>query len=49
MISIKEDTHIEFTSSFWSSSTTVSEKEGCLIGLEYLLNNLFNTALFINY
>jgi len=49
MISIKEDTHLEFSSSYWSSSTSVTEKEGCLIGLEYLLNNLYNTAVYINY
>jgi small GTP-binding protein len=49
MISIKEDTHLEYSSSYWSSTQTVSEKEGCLIGLEYVLNNLFNTTLYINY
>ena len=49
MISIKENTHLEFTSSYWSSTTSVSEKEGCLVGLEYILNNLYNTTLFIDY
>lgn len=49
MISIKEDTHLEYCSSYWSTTQTVSEKEGCLIGLEYVLNNLFNTTLYINY
>ena len=48
MISIKEDTHLEFSSSYWSSSTSVTEKEGCLIGLEYLINNLYNTSVLIN-
>ena len=49
MISIKENTYLEFSSSYWSSSTSVTEKEGCLIGLEYLLNNLYNTSVLINY
>ena len=49
MISIKEDTHLEFTASFWTLTTSVTEKEGCLVGLEYLLDNLYNTAVYINY
>ena len=49
LISIKEDTHIEFTSSFWSNTTNVEEKRGCLIGLEYLLQNLLESSIKINY
>tara|TARA_A100001015_G_scaffold321222_1_gene450862 strand:+ start:3028 stop:3678 length:651 start_codon:yes stop_codon:yes gene_type:complete len=49
LISIKEDTHIEFTSSFWSSNTNIEEKRGCLIGLEYLLQNLLESSIKINY
>lgn len=38
LISIKEDTHIESSSSYWSSKVNIMEKQGCLIGLEYLLS-----------
>ena len=49
LISIKEDTHIQFTSSFWSSVSNIEEKQGCLVGLEYLLEKLFNKKLSIEY
>mgnify|MGYP002869154556 CR=1 FL=1 len=39
LISIKENTHIEFTSSFWSG-TNIEEKDNCLVGLEYVIGNL---------
>ena len=48
LISIKEDTHLEFSSSFWSGSS-IEEKQGCLIGLEYLLENLLNKQVNIHY
>lgn len=48
LISIKEDTHLEFSSSFWSG-TNIEEKQGCLIGLEYLLGNLLNKQVNIHY
>lgn len=38
LISIKEDTHIESSSSYWSSKVNITEKQGCMIGLEYLLS-----------
>ena len=41
LISIKEDSHIEFSNTFWSGSK-IEEKPGCLIGLEYILENLFS-------
>ena len=47
LISIKEDTHLEFSSSFWSGTTNIEEKNGCLIGLEYLLENIFKMKLKI--
>ena len=47
LISIKEDTHVEFKSSFWSSN--IEEKRGCLVGLEFLLEKLFNKKLGIEY
>ena len=49
LISIKEDSHLKFTSSFWSSAEGVEEKNGCLIGLEYILKNLFKEELSIDY
>ena len=47
LISIKEDTHLEFNSSFWSSNVIVEEQRGCLVGLEYVLNSILNTELKI--
>ena len=47
LISIKEDTHLEFNSSFWSSNVVVEEQRGCLVGLEYVLNSILNTELKI--
>ena len=50
LISIKEDTHIEFSSSFfWNSTSNIEEKQGCLIGLEYILENLLSKKLSIEY
>lgn len=48
LISIKENTHIEFKTSFWSSAITVEEVKGCLIGLEYLLSNIYGQTVTIN-
>ena len=47
LISIKEDTHLEFISSFWSSTTNIEEKESCLVGLEYVLECILNLKLKI--
>lgn len=47
LISIKEDTHLEFNSSFWSSAITVKEEASCLIGLEYLLTNIYGQPVTI--
>ena len=44
LISIKEDTYLDFVSSFWSSNIEIKEKQGCLIGLEYILNKLYNLS-----
>ena len=50
LISIKEDTYIEFTSGgFWSSEDNITEKEGCLVGLEYILKSLFGEPVKIEY
>mgnify|MGYP006423775117 FL=1 len=43
LISIKNDTHLDFSSSFWSSAVSIEEKEGCLVGLEYVINCMLNT------
>ena len=45
LISIKENTHLEFITSSWSSSVTIKENEGCMIGLEYILSNIFNQTI----
>jgi len=45
LISIKNDTHIVSNSSFWSSKVTYEVEQGCLIGLEYLLSNLYNSTV----
>lgn len=45
LISIKNDTHIVSNSSFWSSKITYEVERGCLIGLEYLLSNLYNNTV----
>ena len=47
LISIKENTHLEFETSFWSSNVTVNEKPGCLIGLEYILSNIYSQTISI--
>jgi len=48
LISIKEDTHLEFISSFWSSTTNIEEKDSCLVGLEYVLECILNLKLKID-
>jgi small GTP-binding protein len=47
LISIKENTHLEFKTSMWSSSITTEEKESCLVGMEYVLDNIFNKSIKI--
>jgi len=47
LISIKNDTHIVSNSSFWSSKVTFDVERGCLIGLEYILSNLYNDTVKI--
>jgi small GTP-binding protein len=47
LISIKENNHLEFISSFWSANNTIKEADGCLIGLEYVLSNIFNQSISI--
>ena len=42
LISIKSDYHIEYNTSFWTGKTDIKKKDSCLIGLEYLLSNIFN-------
>ena len=49
LISIKEDTHLDFSSSFWSSTISIKEVGGCLIGLEYVLSNIFNQSITLKY
>ena len=46
LISIKENTHLEDSSTFWSSSST-KEVEGCLVGVEYVLSTIFNQSITI--
>lgn len=48
IISIKEDTHLKYTSIFWSKPT-ITENTGCLIGLEYILNNIYGEQIKIEY
>jgi small GTP-binding protein len=48
LISIKEDTHLDFQTSFWSSSVTVKEVPSCLIGLEYLLSNIYAQTVTVH-
>jgi len=49
LISIKEDTHLEFITSFLSSNVTYKEVEGCMIGLEYVLSTIFKQNITIKY
>jgi small GTP-binding protein len=48
LISIKEDTHLEFQSNFWSSIVNIKEESSCLIGLEYLLSNIYAQTVICN-
>jgi small GTP-binding protein len=45
LISIKNDTHIEYNSTFWSSKITYKVERSCMIGLEYILSNLYETTV----
>jgi small GTP-binding protein len=47
LISIKNDTFIDSKSTFWSSTITYEIKQGCLVGLEYILSNLYKTTIKI--
>jgi hypothetical protein len=49
LISIKEDTFLEETNKwfFWSSESTIKESQGCLVGLEYVLSDIYNQELKI--
>jgi len=47
LISIKEDTHLEFTTSFLSSKTNIKSAEGCMVGLEYVLSTLYGINVTI--
>ena len=48
LISIKEDTHVESSSSYWSSKINIVEKPGCMIGLEYVLSNILKQVINLN-
>lgn len=47
LISIKNDTHIVSNTSFWSSKVTYDVQKSCLIGLEYILSNLYEQTVKI--
>ena len=47
LISIKNDTHIVSNQSLWSSKVTYDVKQSCLIGLEYILSNLYDETVTI--
>ena len=47
LISIKNDTHIVSNTSYWTANITHEEKQGSLIGLEYILSNLYNNTIKI--
>ena len=49
LISIKNDTHIVSNSNFWSSKITYNTEQSCLIGLEYILSNLYKQTIKILY
>lgn len=50
LISIKEDTHIETTTTgFFSVKTVFNEVDGCMCGLEYILSVLNDTDIKIKY
>ena len=49
LISIKENTHLDFQTSFWSSAVTIKVEPGCLIGLEYLLSNIYGQSVSIKH
>jgi small GTP-binding protein len=49
LISIKNNSHLEFNITGWLSSTlTIREEQGCLNGLEYILSNICKTNITIN-
>jgi small GTP-binding protein len=47
LISIKEDTHLEFTSSSFFSNASYKEVDGCMVGLDYLLSSIFKQTITI--
>ena len=48
LISIKENSHLVFSNaSFWSSKLNIKEEPGCLIGLEYVLTNIYGDDIKI--
>ena len=50
LISIKEDTHIETTTSgFFNVKTVFNEVEGCMSGLEYVMSLLNDTEIKLKY
>jgi len=52
LVSIKEDTHIEFISGsglFSSTKPSFKEVSGCLIGLEYILETIYKKKITISY
>ncbi len=48
LVSIKENTHIESTTSFFFG-TDIKEEPGCFVGLEYLLKNMYGKDIKIDY
>jgi small GTP-binding protein len=46
LVSIKEDTHIETSTGFFSSS--IKTVPGCLVGLEYILSTKFGLPIIIS-
>lgn len=49
LVSIKEDIHLETkTNYFWSGPDT-KEISGCLVGLDYVLSNLYHKEIKIEY
>jgi small GTP-binding protein len=47
LISIKENTHIIESTSYWSSLVNYKEGNGCMIGLEYILSSLMNKTIVL--
>lgn len=49
LISIKENTNINFTSEYFGWKTNIQEVDGCLPGLEYILDKLLRADIKIEY